>query len=110
MKLGRVKRNRVSTHRNTFSKFPLKNWATSATSTRARRVIYTAVSPGLALICSRRVGRPGRGAGFLCFRMSQALRVTGQGQQLRRQAQVFPRILGQPGQLIRAQGPLDPGG
>ena len=34
---GRVNSTRVSTHRSTFSKFPLKNWATSISTTDSRR-------------------------------------------------------------------------
>ena len=36
IKAGRVNRNRVSRQRNTFSKFPLKNWATMASTTSTR--------------------------------------------------------------------------
>ena len=38
MKLGMVNRIRVSTHKNTFSKFPLNTCATRASTTSTRKM------------------------------------------------------------------------
>ncbi len=60
---GSSNRIRVRTHRNTFSKFLLKNWAIITKITEKRSRKYTVATTGFSRMASR---GPGSGAG-LCF-------------------------------------------